>query len=92
MVVNSAGQQRPWYKEPWPWVAIAIPGAAVIMGFITLYLAISNPDYLVVEDEQYQVIESELRAQPQAALSPEPDPGPGTDPDNGNRVGDDGEH
>ena len=23
---------KPWYKEPWPWVAIAIPGAAVIMG------------------------------------------------------------
>ena len=54
---------RPWYKEPWPWVAIAIPGAAVIMGIITFYLAVSNPDYLVVDDEQYREIESELHAQ-----------------------------
>ncbi len=68
MVENLSSQQRPWYKEPWPWVAIAIPGAAVIMGFITLYLALSNPDYLVVEDEQYQVIESELRAEPQKGI------------------------
>jgi len=55
---------RPWYKEPWPWVAIAVPGAAVIMGIITFYLAVSNPDYLVVDDEQYREIESELHAQP----------------------------
>lgn len=56
-------QLRPWYKEPWPWVAIAIPGAAVIMGFVTLYLALSNPDYLVVEETEYREITSELRAQ-----------------------------
>jgi len=55
---------RPWYKEPWPWVIIAIPAAAVIMGAITFYLAVSHPDYLVVEDEQYREIKSELRAQP----------------------------
>jgi len=91
-VENPGNQQRPWYKEPWPWVAIAIPGAAVIMGFITLYLAITNPDYLVVEEEKYQVIESELRAQPQAASSPEPDPELGADPENGGRSDDDGEH
>ena len=56
-------QNRPWYREPWPWVAIAIPLAAVIMGFTTLYLAVSNPDYLVVDDQKYDQIKSELRAQ-----------------------------
>ena len=56
-------QHRPWYREPWPWVAIAIPLAAVIMGMTTLYLAVSNPDYLVVDDQQYDEIKSELRAQ-----------------------------
>ena len=55
---------RPWYKEPWPWVAIAIPGAAVIMGIITFYLAVSNPEYIVVDEDQYRKVESELRAQP----------------------------
>ena len=54
---------RPWYREPWPWVAIAIPAAAVIMGFTTLYLALANPDYLVVEEQQYNDIRSEFRAQ-----------------------------
>ena len=56
-------QHRPWYREPWPWVAIAIPLAAVIMGMTTLYLAVSNPDYLVVDDQHYNEIKSELRAQ-----------------------------
>lgn len=55
--------QKPWYREPWPWVAIGIPAIAVVMGLTTLYLALANPDYLVVEDEEYNVIKSELRAQ-----------------------------
>jgi hypothetical protein len=62
--------QRPWYKEPWPWVIIAIPASAVIMGFITFYLAVTNPDYLVVEEDQYREIKSELRAQPPSDESP----------------------
>lgn len=61
---TEVDQSRPWYKEPWPWIIISIPAAAVVMGFITLYLAITNPDYLVVEDEDYRSLKSELRAQP----------------------------
>lgn len=57
---------RPWYREPWPWVAIAIPGAAVIGGLFTLYLAVSHPDPLVVDQDQYREIHSELQAQPTA--------------------------
>ena len=72
--------QRPWYREPWPWVIISIPLAAVIMGFITLYLALANPDYLVVEKDQYQSISSELRAQ---SLE---------NPEAAQRADDDGEH
>lgn len=66
-------QTKPWYRYPWPWVAIAIPAAAVIMGMTTLYLALTNPDYLVVEEQQYQEIKSELRAQ----QPPEADQGDG---------------
>jgi hypothetical protein len=33
------------------------------MGVVTLYLALSNPDYLVVDEEEYREIKSELRAQ-----------------------------
>ena len=60
---KSTEQQRPWSKEPWPWVAIGIPAAAVLMGLTTLYLALANPDYLVVDEQQYDVIESEFRVQ-----------------------------
>ena len=60
---KQTDEQRPWYKEPWPWVAIAIPAAAVIMGITTYYLAVTNPDYLVVEEQEYHEIKSELRAQ-----------------------------
>ena len=35
----------------------------IIMGMTTLYLAVSNPDYLVVDDQQYNEIKSDLRAQ-----------------------------
>lgn len=63
---------KPWYREPWPWVAIGIPAAAVIMGLTTLYLALANPDYLVVEKQQYDVITSELKAQiPSDTVQPE---------------------
>ena len=64
MTNSQPSDPRPWYREPWPWVAIAIPGAAVIMGIITFYLAVSNPDYLVVDEAEYREIKSELRAQP----------------------------
>ena len=52
---------RPWYREPWPWVLIAIPLLTVIASGITLWLAVSNPDYIVVEDEEYNRIRSEMR-------------------------------
>jgi hypothetical protein len=42
--------QRPWYKQFYPWMLIVPPAAAVIGGFITLYLAITNPDVLVRKD------------------------------------------
>ena len=58
------GQNVPWYKQFWPWFIIALPASAVIASFFTLWLAISNPDYLVVEEDEYQQIRSELKAQP----------------------------
>ena len=55
--------EPPWYKQFWPWFIIALPATAVIASFITLYLAIIRPDYIVVEDEEYQRLNSELKAQ-----------------------------
>jgi hypothetical protein len=75
---------KPWYKEPWPWVAIAIPGAAVIMGITTLVLALTNPDPVIVSDKAYRELSSGLKAQQapapdtssdEAEPPPEPDDG-----------------
>jgi hypothetical protein len=54
---------RPWYKEPWPWVLIAIPLLTVIASGFTFWLAVSNPDYLVVDQPEYNEVKSGLRAQ-----------------------------
>jgi hypothetical protein len=62
---------RPWYREPWPWVLIAIPALTIIACGITLWLALVNPDYLVVDDAQYQAVRADLQAQPQAASEPD---------------------
>ena len=63
---------RPWYREPWVWFIIALPAAAVVGCSITIWLAITRPDYLVVDDSEYQHIEAELHAtpEPQAELQP----------------------
>jgi hypothetical protein len=62
---------RPWYREPWPWVLIAIPALTIIACGVTLWLALANPDYLVVDDEEYQAVKAELHAQPQPASEPD---------------------
>ena len=41
---------KPWYKEPWPWILMSGPAAAVIGGFVTLWLALHSSDGLVAED------------------------------------------
>ena len=61
---TESSQLLPWYRYPWPWVAIAIPAAAVIGGLFTLYLAVSNPDPLVVDEQRYERLRSELLADP----------------------------
>ena len=70
-------QELPWYRYPWPWVAIAIPGVAVIGGFFTLYLAVSNPDPLVLEEPQYDQVRAELKADPAAIRGNATEPGDG---------------
>lgn len=33
---------KPWYREPWPWILMAGPLAAMIGCLITIYFAFSN--------------------------------------------------
>jgi hypothetical protein len=57
------GENVPWFKQFWPWFIIALPAAAVIASFVTLWLAISNPDQVIVTDGEYRQLKSELKAQ-----------------------------
>jgi len=41
---------RPWYREPWPWILMAGPAAVVVAGIVTVWLAVSGADGLVAED------------------------------------------
>jgi uncharacterized protein len=47
---TPADTARPWYREPWVWLIIAIPGLTVIAGFVTLTLAIRGGDEVVTDD------------------------------------------
>ena len=41
---------KPWYKQLWPWIIIAIPGTSVIMGIALVYVATQNKVSLVKDD------------------------------------------
>lgn len=51
MPVNQHPER--WYRNPWVWLLIAIPGLTVAGCLLTIYLAISNPD-LLVQDQQVE--------------------------------------
>lgn len=42
--------QRPWYREPWPWLLAAGPLLVVVAGFATYYIAKTRGDTLVSDD------------------------------------------
>lgn len=47
------GDEKPWYRHPYLWLAMLLPASAVVAGLVTLYIAIVNADSPVV-DEWYK--------------------------------------
>jgi uncharacterized protein len=41
---------KPWYREPWPWLLMLAPLAAVLMGILMVVLAARSQDGLVADD------------------------------------------
>ena len=41
---------RPWFREPWVWLLIALPASAVLGGMVTIWIAVDSDDGLVVDD------------------------------------------
>lgn len=68
-VSTKNASARPWHREPWPWIIIGLLGAAIIASLITLWIAVTHPDYRVVDEAEYDRIKSELRAQPADKIS-----------------------
>jgi len=54
---------KPWYKEPWPWILIAGPATVIVAGFVTLWLAIVSNDGLVADDYYKQGLAMNQRLQ-----------------------------
>lgn len=43
-------ENKPWYKQFWPWFLISLPMSAVIAGIATIMIAMHKPDGVVVDD------------------------------------------
>ena len=49
-MTNPPQTVRPWYREPWPWLLMAPPAAAVLAGAATVWIALASSDGLVADD------------------------------------------
>ena len=56
--------EKPWYRQFWPWFIISLPVSSVIVSMTILWLAITNPDHSVLDEAGYQNLRAELKAQP----------------------------
>jgi len=46
----SLDSPRPWFREPWVWLIIALPASAVLGGIVTIWIAVESDDGLVQDD------------------------------------------
>lgn len=49
-MTTQGNTSRFWYREPWPWLLMIAPGAALIGGIITAVIAFRTSDGLVADD------------------------------------------
>ena len=54
---------RPWYRHRWPWFIMLGPMAVMVATFVTVVLAVRQPDAVVVDDyyKQGKAINQDLR-------------------------------
>lgn len=48
--MHSPDVSRPWWRQPWPWALIALPGVMVVIGFTLLAVAMHDSDSLVTRN------------------------------------------
>ncbi|WP_397475706.1 FixH family protein [Pusillimonas sp.] len=40
--MSETNKSKPWWREPWPWILMAGPAAAIVGCVITIGLAVQN--------------------------------------------------
>lgn len=62
----------PWWKFGFVWLVISGPAVVVVAGFVTLWLAVANPETLVAQDYYRKGVEinKTLAAERARALTP----------------------
>lgn len=48
--MSDTSNNRPWYKQFWPWFLIAVPLMSMVLSFTMMNLAINTEDSLVIDD------------------------------------------
>jgi uncharacterized protein len=51
--MTETTRSKPWYREPWPWILMSGPVAAVIGSLVSAYLAFHGADP-VIDENYYQ--------------------------------------
>lgn len=67
-----AAPAQPWWKYGHVWMIISGPAVVVVAGFVTLWLAVSQPDPVIAEDYYRQGLEinKTLAEQGEKGLTP----------------------
>lgn len=67
--MTMRSNNRPWYKERWPWLLMAGPAVVIVAGVITVWLAVISNDGLVSDDyyKQGLAVNQQLHRDSQAA-------------------------
>lgn len=69
--MNESPVAQPWWKYGHVWLVIAGPVIVVIAGFVTLWLAIRQPDPVLAEDYYQRGLEINKTLQhPEASMTP----------------------
>src|SRR5690606_25869443 len=47
---STGADGRPWYRQLWPWLILAVPAISILLSIVMLTLALRSDDGLVVDD------------------------------------------
>lgn len=62
---TAVNASRPWWREPYLWLVVGLPLAAVLACVVTAVYVLRGPDRLVMEDRLAKTIAQEIsRAKP----------------------------